>query len=86
MELDAIIEHLAAALGHGNRTRRTADTAERARSAVAHRVRTTINRIGKLHPALGRDLAHSVKTGMYCSYRPEQPTVWEVSGPRGLPV
>jgi tetratricopeptide (TPR) repeat protein len=78
VELDALIEHLAAALGHGNRARRSTDTAERARSAVAHRVRITISRIGKLHPTLGRHLAHSVNTGIYCSYRPEQPTQWEI--------
>lgn len=82
VELDAIIDHLAAALGHGHRTRRTTDTAERARSAVAHRIRTTISRISKLHPALGRHLAHSINTGVYCSYRPEQPTFWEVAGPK----
>jgi hypothetical protein len=86
VELDAIIEHLAAALGHGHRTRRTTDTTERARSAVAHRIRTTISRISKLHPALGRHLAHSINTGVYCSYRPEQPTVWEVAGPKSVPV
>ena len=49
-ELDTLIEHLTAALGHGNRTRRAAGSAERARSAVTHRVRTTIRQLGKLHP------------------------------------
>jgi predicted ATPase len=86
VELDALIEHLAAALGQGNRTRRTTDTAERARSAVAHRVRTTIGRINKLHPALGRHLAHSINTGTYCSYRPERPIAWEVSRSTGVTV
>lgn len=78
VELDALIEHLAAALGHRKHARRTTDTAERARSAVTHRVRTTINRIGKLHPTLARHLTHSINTGIYCSYRPEQPTGWEI--------
>jgi hypothetical protein len=86
VELDAIIEHLAAARGYGNRTRRTTDTTERARSAVAHRVRTTISRIIKLHPALGRHLAHSIKTGIHCSYRPEQPIVWEITRSTGVTV
>jgi hypothetical protein len=79
VELDAVIEHLTAEPGHGNRTRRAADTAERARSAVAHRIRTTISRIGKPHPGLGRHFAHSINTGIYCSYRPEQPTAWEIA-------
>ena len=38
-ELDTLIDHLTAALGHGKRNRRAADSAERARSAVTHRVR-----------------------------------------------
>jgi hypothetical protein len=51
-------------------------TAERARSAVAHRIRATIRRLGGLHPALGRHLEVSVSTGRYCSYRPERPVDW----------
>lgn len=86
VELDAVIEHLTAELGHGNRTRRAADTAERARSAVAHRIRTTISRISKLHPGLGRHLAHSINTGIYCSYRPEQPTAWEIARTENVTV
>jgi predicted ATPase len=77
-ELDTLIDHLTAALGHGNRTRRAAGSAERARSAVTHRVRTTIRQIGRTHSVLGRHLTHAVKTGTYCSYRPEQPTAWRI--------
>jgi hypothetical protein len=77
-ELDSLVDHLAAALGHGNRSRRGADSTERARSAVTHRIRTTIRQIDKLHPALGRHLAHSVTTGTYCRYRSEQPTSWSI--------
>jgi predicted ATPase len=79
IELDQLIEHLSAAIGHGNRTRRTGGSAERARSAVTHRVRATIRQIDKLHPRLGAHLRHSINTGTYCSYRPESPVAWEVS-------
>lgn len=76
-ELDQLIDHLSAAIGHGNRTRRAAGSAERARSAVTHRVRGTIRQITKLQPQLGAHLAHSINTGTYCSYRPERPIAWE---------
>jgi hypothetical protein len=79
VELDALIEHLTAAVGRGNRTRRGADTAERARSAVTHRVRTTIRQIERLHPSLGRHLDRSIRTGVFCSYQPERATVWSVT-------
>jgi predicted ATPase len=77
-ELDSLIDHLAASLGHGNRTRRAPGSAERARSAVTHRLRTTIRQVGKAHGSLGRHLTHAVNTGTYCSYRPEQPIVWRI--------
>jgi predicted ATPase len=77
-ELDAIIEHLTAAVGLGQRTRRAGGSTERARSAVTHRVRTAIRQLGRLHPLLGRHLTNSVRTGTYCSYRPEQPISWQV--------
>jgi hypothetical protein len=78
-ELDQLIEHLSAAIGHAGRTRRAGGSAERARSAVTHRVKATIRQIAKLHPQLGTHLTHAINTGTYCSYRPERPTVWLVS-------
>jgi len=78
-ELDRLIEHLSAAIGHGGRTRRAGGSAERARSAVTHRVKSTIRQITKLHPQLGAHLARAVKTGTYCTYRPEHPIAWLVS-------
>lgn len=78
IELDAIIEHLAANLGLGRRQRTSADNAERARTAVTHRVRSTIRQLAKVHPALGRHFQHSINTGVYCSYRPEHPVRWIV--------
>lgn len=80
VELDTLVDHLVAATGRSGRTRRAADSAERARSAVTQRIRSTIRRIEQLHPELGRHLRASVVTGLYCSYRPEQPTTWAVSG------
>ena len=76
LELDAIVDHLTAALGLGGRARRHTDSTERARSAVTQRIRASIRRIEADHPALGAHLRASVQTGIYCRYQPERPTVW----------
>jgi len=53
-----------------------ADPVERARRAVAARIRLSLDRIDDAHPPLGRHLRHSVRTGTFCSYEPEIPTRW----------
>jgi hypothetical protein len=76
VEFDTVVEHLAGALGLGGRARRGGSTAERARSAVTHRIRATVRRLADEHPELGRHLAASVTTGVFCCYRPERPVRW----------
>jgi predicted ATPase len=78
VELDALIDHLTAALGRGGRTRSAGGTVERARSAVTHRVRAAIRTLEKIHPALARHLDHAIRTGTYCSYQPEHPVAWRI--------
>jgi hypothetical protein len=78
-ELDALVDHLSAALGLGGRVRTAAGPAERARSAVTQRVRVTIRRIADVHPELGRHLRASVTTGTFLSYRPETAIRWETA-------
>ena len=75
-ERDFLVAELTGAVGLGGRTRRVGDPAERARKAVAARIRDAIRRIEAVHPALGRHLAHSVQTGTFCVYEPEHPVVW----------
>jgi predicted ATPase len=77
-EFDALVEHLAAALGTGGKARRAGDTAERARSAATHRIRSAIRVLDDVHEPLARHLRRSISTGIYCSYRPEHPTDWHV--------
>lgn len=77
-ELDAIVDHLTVALGLAGHARRSAGTAERARTAVTQRVRSTVRRIADAHPALGNHLERSVRTGTYCSYRPDRAVDWIV--------
>jgi hypothetical protein len=77
-ELDAIVDHLTAALGLGSKTRRQAGTAERARSTITHRVRSAMRRLAQVNPPLGRHLENSITTGTYCCYRPEQHIEWQI--------
>jgi hypothetical protein len=78
VELDAVVDELTAALGLAGNVRDGAGTAERARQAVTQRVRTAIKRIDDVHPRLGRHLANAVRTGTFCSYRPEEPVRWQL--------
>jgi hypothetical protein len=69
-EIDTLSQHLAAAVGLGGQDRPVGSDAERARSAVTKRIKSSINRIGQVVPALRIHLAARVKTGYFCSYNP----------------
>ena len=77
-ERDLVVDEIAAAYGLGGRPRRTPDHVERARKAVTRRIRTALERIAEVHPALGDHLDVSVQTGTYCCYRPDREVVWDV--------
>jgi predicted ATPase len=76
-EMDFIARELSAAYGLRG-PRRTGDPAEKARAAVTGRIRAAIVKIGAAHPALGRHLAASVRTGRFCSYQPAEAITWTV--------
>jgi len=67
-------------VGLGGRSRRLVSLAERARSAVTWRIRHAQRRIAAAHPSLGRHLENSLRTGTFCSYRPERPVAWRFDG------
>jgi tetratricopeptide (TPR) repeat protein len=74
-----ILGELSRALGLGGRDRAAGpDPSERARKAVGMRIRGAIDKIDRELPDLGRHLRHSVRTGIYCSYAPEQPVEWSL--------
>lgn len=78
-ERDALVDELTKAFGLGGRRRRgPGDPDERLRKAVSARIRASIDRLEGLHPPLGRHLRHSLHTGYWCSYEPEQPVEWTV--------
>lgn len=69
-ELETIAEQLAAAVGLGGRDRKVGSHAERARINIQRRLRDVIDRIGEHDPTLGRYLAATIKTGMFCTFMP----------------
>ena len=78
-EMNALAEQLASAVGLGGRNRRVGSEAERARSAVTKRIKSSIKRIGKAIPSLGSHLAARIKIGCFCSYNPhpDRPVAWK---------
>jgi tetratricopeptide (TPR) repeat protein len=75
-EYDDIVDHLTSSLGLKGRIRKSHDTLDKTRSAVTWRIRNAIQKIEKNHPMLGKHLALSIKTGLFCSYNPEKPIHW----------
>lgn len=77
-EIEFLTRELAAGMGLGGRHRRAASTAERARVNVTRAIRLAIRNIARTNPDLARYLDTTVKTGTYCSYRPDTrfPTAW----------
>jgi hypothetical protein len=78
LELDQYVQQLSEAFGLGGRSRATGSTSERARSAVTYRIRAAVKKIAEVDPELGRHLDNAVRTGTWCSYRPEADVQWRV--------
>ncbi|GLZ03091.1 hypothetical protein Acsp03_05580 [Actinomadura sp. NBRC 104412] len=75
-ERAALLEGLRAAAGLAGRTRRLGDEAERARKTVTARIRDTLRKLDRAHPALAGHLRSAVSTGTTCVYSPGTPTSW----------
>lgn len=67
-----ITEEVARAIGLSGRDRRGASAAERARVSVTHAIKSGIQKIARCEPDLGRHLNIAIRTGLYCSYLPEE--------------
>ncbi|HEX5586368.1 MAG TPA: AAA family ATPase [Acidimicrobiia bacterium] len=76
VERDFLVAELSAAVGLGGRPRVRGDDVERARKAVAARIKQAIDRLESVDTRLGRHLRHSIRTGTRCAYEPEHPTDW----------
>jgi hypothetical protein len=71
VEIDALTQELARAVGLGGRARRAGGAAERARTTVQKRLRGAIRRIEEELPDLGRHLDQTIRTGAFCGYLPD---------------
>ncbi len=78
-EIDALTGELARAVGLGGRNRRAASASERARQSVTKAVKAVIQKVAQSDAALGDILSRCIKTGNFCSYRPDPdfPIAWE---------
>ena len=70
-EREAIAAELSAAVGLGGRDREAGSAAERARVNVTRAIRSALGRIREESPAMALHLDRSVRTGTFCSYRPD---------------
>lgn len=77
-EYDQILSSLGKAVGLGGKTRKSASVLEKSRSAVTWRIRSAIKKIAAEHPALGKHLKASIRTGNFCSYKPAYSLNWEL--------
>ncbi|MFN2375690.1 MAG: hypothetical protein ABR538_04085, partial [Candidatus Binatia bacterium] len=79
-QIEALEEELSRAIGLRGRDRRAGAAAERARVAVAKRIRGALERLGQQSPELQRYLEATVRTGVFCVYRPDpgRPVDWEL--------
>lgn len=75
-EREALAAELASATGLRGRVRALNDPAERARKAVAARIRDSIAAVEAVCPELGAHLRQAVTTGVYCMYAPGEPVAW----------
>jgi len=73
-ERDALLEELSRVAGLAGRTRVTGSSQERARVAVKKAITTAINKIGDVDADTADHLRRSVRTGLLCTYDPDQLT------------
>ncbi|HEV3498614.1 MAG TPA: hypothetical protein VHA34_19920 [Actinomycetes bacterium] len=55
-----------------------ADVGDRARRLAALRIRTCLDALDDVLPALARHLRRSIRTGIFCLYEPQQPERWNM--------
>jgi hypothetical protein len=77
-EIDFLIAELRTAYGLNQHARKSATVNEKIRQAVTKALRRGLQQIQRAHPLLGRHLRTALKTGLFCSYNPEQLISWDV--------
>lgn len=77
-ELEQLMDEIRRATRPDGTPRALADETERARVNVTKAIRKAIDKVEELDPSLGHHLDHDIRTGTYCSYKPDAATapVW----------
>lgn len=75
-ELDLLVAELKRAYGQHGRARLIGSVTERARVNVRNNLTTALNIIKRSDQGLWRHLDGALRTGTFCSYRPERPVPW----------
>jgi predicted ATPase len=80
-EIDALTSELSRAVGLGGRNRRAASASERARQTITKTIKSVAERIAQSDAQLADILSRCIRTGTFCSYRPDPdfPIAWEFS-------
>jgi hypothetical protein len=78
-ESDALTRELSRAVGLGGRNRKAASASERARQSITKSIKSALETIAQSEAPLGELLSRCIKTGNFCSYRPDPdfPIAWE---------
>lgn len=84
VEMDALVEQLAAAAGPDRRSSPPAHDPERVRTAVRKAVKRALDAVDAANPVIAEALRRTVRTGTTCVYTPEahEPVMWTTGGPR----
>jgi predicted ATPase len=71
VELQAVAEQLAGAVGLAGRDRTASSNAERARISVTRAIRAAVEHLTRQNTSLGAHLEATIHTGTFCEYRPD---------------
>lgn len=79
-EIDILTQELTHAVGLSGQEQRGGSSAERARINITRAIKAVLRKIAEHHAELGQHLAHTIKTGVYCSYTPDPrlPITWQI--------
>lgn len=81
-EEEAILEALKQSVGLGGRSRQFDHQSEKARKAVASRIRVSLKHIEAVYPEMAEHFRKSIKTGNFCAYAPQPDLHWLTEPPK----
>lgn len=77
-EREALVSEITRSYGRGGRIRREGSDVERARVGVKNRITTALAAVRSSNEQAWRHLANAIRTGVFCSYRPEVRYEWDL--------